>query len=583
MAHADILPGKVASILPAMVISIILSFSSAFSVLAQTKSGPPIPRLEKQGQITQLFVDGRPFLVLGGELRNSSSSNLEYMRPIWPRLVKMRLNTVLAVVSWEQIEPAEGKFDFTVVDGLIRDARRNNLRLILLWFGSWKNGTSRYPADWVKANQERFPRVRNKDGKTLEILSTLSEASREADARAFAALMRHVREVDSGWRTVIMIQVQNEVGVLGDSRDRCAAADEAFGKPVPKELMDYLQKHKDLLLPELRKVWEAAGAKSSGTWEQVFSKGVATDEIFMAWNYARYIGRITELGKAEYPLPMFVNAWIVQPEDKGPGDYPSGGPVAHVHDVWRAGAPQIDILAPDIYLPDFPGILAQYSRSANPVFIPESRGDAGGVANAFYAIGQLGAIGYSPFGIDNPGRLVVLRPDPNQPAPTDIENLPLPQGYSVLSQLAPLILEHQAKGSIDAAWLNKEKQTQKLSLGNYTLEVDLRRNRRAPNQVPELGYCLAIALGPDEYVVTGSDVQVTFSPNTAGPPIAGLLSVEEGIYADGRWIAGRRLNGDEVQLRYDLSEAAAINQSAAGLRFGPGAPGIQRVKLYRYR
>jgi hypothetical protein len=280
---------------------------------------------------------------------------------------------------------------------------------------------------------------------------------------------------------------------------------------------------------------------------------------------------------------MFVNAWIVQPQDKGPGDYPSGGPVAHVHDVWRAGAPQIDILAPDIYLPDFPGILARYSRSGNPVFIPESRGDAGGVANAFYAMGQLGAIGYSPFGIDNTARLVALRPEAGQPPPTHVENLPLPQGYGVLRQLAPLILEHQATGSMGAAWLTKECPTDKIRLGDYTLEMDLRRNRRAPNQVPDLGYGLAIALGPDEYVVSGSDVQVTFSPNTPGPMIAGLLSVEEGTFANGRWMPGRRLNGDEVQLRYDLSAAATDNQSAAGLRFGPGAPTIQRVRLYRYR
>jgi hypothetical protein len=535
---------------------------------AQTKSPPPIPHLEKRGGVTQLIVDGKPFLMLAGELRNSSSSSLEYMKPIWPKLARMRLNTVLAVVSWETIEPQEGKFDFALVDGLLQGARANSLRLVLLWFGSWKNGTSRYTPPWVKANQERFPLVQMKGGKTLEILSTLSAANRDADARAFAALMRHIRQADSAQRTVIMVQLENEVGVLGDSRDRSPAANEAFAGPAPAELLEYLRKHQDTLLPEFRKVWEAAGSRTSGTWEEVFGKGLAADEIFMAWNYARYINRVAEAGKAEYRLPMFVNAWIVQPEDKGPGDYPSGGPVDHVHDVWRAGAPLIDILAPDIYLPNFPELVARYSRAANPAFIPESRAGAVGAANAFYAFGQHAAMGYSPFGIEE-------REDP--------EKGQIPKAYAVLAQLAPLILEHQSKGSIAAVWLNKEQPAQKLQLGNYTLNVELRRTRRAPGLLPEVGYGIFIAAGADEHIAAGTDVQVTFSPNTPGPPIAGLASVEEGTYMNGRWVAGRVLNGDEVQLRYDLAAAAAENQSGSGLRFGPDGPAIQRVRLYRYR
>jgi hypothetical protein len=535
---------------------------------AQTKSAPPIPHLEKRGGVTQLIVDGKPFLMLAGELRNSSSSSLEYMKPIWPKLARMHLNTVLAVVSWESIEAQEGKFDFALVDGLLRGARANSLRLVLLWFGSWKNGISRYTPPWVKANQERFPLVQMKGGKTLEILSTLSAANRDADARAFAALMRHIRQEDSAQRTVIMVQLENEVGVLGDSRDRSPAANEAFAGPAPAELLEYLRKHRDTLLPEFRRVWEAAGSRTSGTWEEVFGKSLAADEIFMAWNYARYINRVAEAGKAEYRLPMFVNAWIVQPEDKGPGDYPSGGPVDHVHDVWRAGAPLIDILAPDIYLPNFPELVARYSRAANPAFIPESRAGAAGAANAFYAFGQHGAMGYSPFGIEE-------REDP--------EKGPIPKAYAVLAQLAPQILEHQSKGSIAAVWLNKEQPAQKLQLGNYTLNIELRRTRRAPGLLPEVGSGIFIAAGPDEYIAAGTDVQVTFSPNTPGPPIAGLATVEEGTYVNGRWVAGRVLNGDEVQLRYDLAAAAAENQSGSGLRFGADGPAIQRVRLYRYR
>ena len=528
-----------------------------------------IPHLRRNGNVTQLIVDGKPFLALSGELRNSSSSSLEYMRTIWPKLVKLHLNTVLAVVSWEQIEPQEGKFDFAVVDGLIQDARRNNLRLAILWFGSWKNGTSRYQPTWVKANQKRFPLVRNKEGKSLEILSTLSEANGAADAHAFAALMHHLREVDSEAHTVIMMQVENEMGILGDSRDRSDAANESFGRTVPKELLSYLQQHKDTLLPELRKVWDAAGSKTTGTWTEIFGNSPAADEIFMAWHYARYINRVAEAGKTEYPLPMFVNAWIVQPEDKGPGDYPSGGPQVHVHDIWRAGAPQIDILAPDIYLPDFPGILARYSRSGNPVFVPESRAGAGGAANAFYAIGQHGAIGYSPFAIEE--------------RESDPESSPLAKAYALLSQMTPLILEQQSKGTIAGVWLTKQNPTQKIVLGNYTLDFGLRRNRRVPTEAAELGYAIVLATGSDEYVVSGTDVQVVFSPNTPGPSIAGLALVEEGTYVNGRWVVGRLLNGDEVQLRYDLSAAAQSNQSGTGLLFPANGPTIQRVKLYRYQ
>ena len=258
----------------------------------------------------------------------------------------MHLNTVLAPVYWELMEPKEGQFDFTLVDGQIQAAQSNNLRLVFLWFGSWKNGTSSYVPAWVKTAQDRFPRIQDKDGKSVELLSPLSAASRDADSRAFAALMRHIKEVDSR-RRVIMIQVENEVGMVGDSRDRSEAANKAFAEPVPKEVLDYMTSQKDTLYPEFRKAWEAAGAKTSGNWEEVFGKSPYTDEIFMAWNYARYVGRVAAAGKAEYPIPMFVNTWRAL-GDRMPGTYPSGGPEPHVGDLWKVGAPAIDFRSPDM-------------------------------------------------------------------------------------------------------------------------------------------------------------------------------------------------------------------------------------------
>lgn len=551
----------------------------------KTTSALHIPHLQKRGAATQLIVDGKPYLALAGEMTNTASSSPQYMNTVWPNLVKMHLNTVLAAVAWDWIEPAEGKVDFTLADRLIQDARSHHMRLVFLWFASWKNGLSSFVPVWVKANQERFPRAQVKGGKTVEVLSTLSEANREADSRAFAAFMRHVRDVDSRAHTVIMIQVENEVGLLGDSRDRSPAANEAFAKSVPPELMDYLRNHKDSLLPEFRRLWEAAGFKTSGSWEEVFGKGPAAEEVFMGWNYARYVGRVAGAGKAEYPIPMFVNAWRVQPQDKTPGDYPSGGPQAHMHDLWRAGAPQIDILSLDVQSLKFPEVVAQYTRSGNPLFIPESRGDAVGAANVFYAVGQHNAIGYSVFGLDLTTRLLGSGPGTGvtPQVPLDIESLPLPRSYAVLSQLAPLILEHQGKGTIAAAWLAQENADQKIQLGDYTLNVELTRDRRTPNVLPERGYGIFISVGPDEYVIAGNDVQVTFSPNTPGPEIAGLASVEAGTYVDGRWIPGRRLAADDCVLRYDLAAAASVNQSGSGVRFRGDGPSIQHVKLYRYR
>jgi hypothetical protein len=536
-----------------------------------TGPGPaekPIPHLEKIGEATQLIVDGQPFLVLAGELHNSSSSSREYMKPIWPRLDSMNLNTVLTVVEWSLVEPEEGKYDFSLVDGLLEDARGHNLRLVLLWFGAWKNGQSHYMPAWVKTDYVRFPRVKTREGKSLEILSSLGTETIKADARAFAAVMKHVKEVDSIDRTVIMIQVQNEVGILGATRDFSEAGNAAFQSPVPRELMQYLQDNRSGLLPELLEVWSRTGYKDSGTWEEVFGKSTRTDEIFMAWNYARYLDYLAQQAKQEYDIPMFVNAWIVQPEDRIPGDYPSGGPQAHVLDLWRAGAPHLDLLCPDIYLPNFAEICALYTRSDNALFIPESRAGDQGVGQLFYAIGRCHAIGYSPFGIE--GRV------------TDPVNGPIPRAYRLLEGMAPLILEAQQKGTINAVLLKgKENPEEVLKAGDFNLHFELRKTRRS-DFVPDQGYALVITLAPDEFILTGRDVQVSFSPATPGPPVAALLRVDEGKFEKGTWIPGRRLNGDAIMLDYDLAKLAAIDMTGTGIRFSGEDRNIQRVILYRY-
>ena len=549
---------------------------------ARAAEAPPA-RLEQRGDATQLMVNGQPYLVLAGETDNTAASSLEYMDAVWPKLVTANLNTVLVGVGWDWVEPVEGKYDFSLVDGILKGARKNHLHLIFLWFGSWKNGLSSFAPEWVKADQQRFPRALLQNGKSVEVLSTLSENNLNADTRAYTAFMHHLRQVDGDRGTVIMIQLENEVGLIGDSRDRSAAAQEAYAGQVQAELTDYLQQHRPALWPELRQMWEAAGAKTNGTWTEVFGDSPETDGIFMAWQYARYMERLAKAGKAEYPVPVFSNTWLVQPEDKVPGDYPSGCPEPLVIDIWKAGAPAIDINAPDVHLPDFNHWAARFQRPNNPLFVPESSGDAGGAANAVYGIGQYAAIGYSPFGVNRLEGWTDSRSGSEAPLAAGIEKLPLARAYGVLAEMAPLILAAQSNGTIGAAWLNLGLTNQDINVGNYTLHVEIQRNRRSQAVAAPLGYALAVSTGPDEFFVTGRGVQVTFSPNTPGPQIAGLARAETGRFDHGRWMPGRRMNGDDVLLDYHQAAAAARNQSGSGLMFGADGPVIQHVKLYRYQ
>ena len=539
------------------------------------------PHLEKRGDVTQLIVEGRPWLVLGCELGNSTSSSREYLAPYWQQLKESGVNTVLAVVSWEQTEPVEGQFDFTVVDNLIADARSNGMKLALLWFGSWKNGITSYTPTWVKRDTQRFPLAQTPEGKSLPILTTLGEETCKADAKAFAAMMSHLKKVDAQQHTVVMIQMENEVGLHGHPRDYCPLAEKAYKEQVPKELIEWLKTHKKELLLETSSAWETNGFKETGTWEEVFGPADRAAEIFMAWHYASYMERITEAGKKEYDLPTFVNAWIVQPEDTRPGNYPSGGPQAQNHDIWRAAAPHIDILSPDIYLNDFPTVLSLYSRSSNPVFIPESRSGQNGAANAAYAIGAMGAIGYSPFGFERNC--------------ADDMNKPFRLFYQKTGRIAPQILEAQAKGRIGALWLKGAEPTRvkdTISLGGVNIVGELissgMRNGGAPQLTggtydPEaVGYAIVIQQEDESYLFLGSNVRITFLPPD-GKGIIGLAKVTEGDYNDqGHWVEGRWLNGDEIQLRYDLLYAVEEGFSGQGLNFGRPEPSFQRVELFRY-
>ncbi len=545
-------------------IVVIALFASLFSYVAK---GQQLPRLEKRDAAIQLIVDDKPFLVLAGELHNSSSSNLDYLEPLWQPLKDMHLNTVLAVVTWQLTEPEEGKFDFSLVDGLIRQAREHDMRLVLLWFGSWKNGLSHYVPDWVKQDPARFPRVILDNGKATETVSPLGLESGKADARAFAALMEHLKKVDGRDNTVIMVQVENEVGVLGAVRDYSELGNTFFHQPVPKALIDGLKMYEEDLHPQVRELWERNGRREAGSWNEVFGNNLLAEEYFMAWHYADYINAVAAAGKAQYNLPMFVNAWIVQPEDKRAGDYPSGGPQEHVHDIWRIAAPNIDILSPDIYLPDFPAFTEAYTHSWNPLFIPESFAGEMGAANAFYALGKHAAIGYSPFGIDG------IADSPQASA--------LSKAYSVLEQLTPLITGAQSDNRITAFTLTKSQSQVTQNLGGYKVTASLSQNRRTGEFLSDIGYGIVIWEGEDAFVVAGSNINFTFVPDTPGPRMAGFLSVYEGDYLNGSWKSVRLLNGDNIMVNYDLANEAHHNRTGSGAKLGSDHS-ILKVKLYRF-
>jgi hypothetical protein len=533
---------------------------------------PPasLPHLEKRGSATRLIVDGKPFLVLGGELHNSSSSSVEYMKSVWPHLAEMHLNTVLLPIAWETIEPEEGKFDFSSVDGLLEGARKNNLKLVFLWFGAWKNTFSSYAPAWVKTNTERFPRVQMSNGMDTERLSPFSTVVRDADAHAFSNLMRHLRDADGNAHTVLMVQVENEVGVIPESRDHSPVANASFDAAVPTTLTSFLENHRTTLNPKLRAVWEAEGAKTAGTWQQVFGKTSLTDDLFMAWHYAAYIEQVAAAGKTEYPILMYANAALIRPNYE-PGQYNSGGPLPHSMDLWRAGAPSLDFFSPDIYFNEFVRWANAYAHSDNPLFIPEAQGGTTGAANALYAFGRLSAIGFSVFGVDDqnntPLDLVGITNPTERPDNSAVSNV-----YTELSRLAPMILEKQATGGVTAALIEGEAQrSARQTIGQYTAIIT--RTGGTSNSGARIG-AMFIQTLTDEFLVVGSgDAQITFSTDKPGLPLVGIESIDEEFFENGAWVPRRRLNGDEN------SQGQALRLHAIDLAQGR----IYKVRLYRYR
>ncbi len=529
--------------------------------------------LNHQGPAVQLHVDGQPFVILGGELHNSTGSSTDHMDPLWDRLVGMNLNTVLVTVSWELLEPSEGKFDFALVDYMIERADEHGLKLVLVWFGSWKNGQSSYAPMWVKKDTIRFPRVLTYEGHRIETLSPFSMELQRADANAFRTLMRYVREKDRNG-VVIMAQPENEVGLFQDI-DYNEAGLAAFDAPVPKPLLDYLGANRANLKNPVADAWSSNGNRKTGTWREVFGDNPTAREFLMAWQYATFINKVAKAGKEELPVPMFVNAWIVQKPGDLPGVYPNGGPVARVMDIYKAGAPDIDLVVPDIYLPNFKEIVAKYHRHDNALLVPESTREAG---RAFYALAEHDAIGFGPFGVED-----------------GAEDAAFAQSYAVLSELMPVIVEHQGSGDMFGILREADESGRVISHKGVQIEITYEKNDKPC-------YGLIIRTQENEYLVAGINFFVTFS--SEDPDVVTYIGqVWEGGFDDEGWFNRRLLNGDET---YHNSRVRALGRETvltvspvtgqllapqpdaddemkiAVEKIATSTPGIYKVTTYQY-
>jgi beta-galactosidase GanA len=514
----------------ARAISFTLVMASAVPGLRAQSS--EMPRLEKDGSHYHLLVDGRPFYILGAQVHNSSGWP-NALEASWPVLHAVHCNTVMVPVYWEAIEPKQGVFDFATVDADIQQARAQGLRLTLSWFGTWKNGAMTYVPSWVKENPSTYPLMLDSAHNPVEALSPMSDASREADRTAFAAFMRHLKQLDGIAHTVILIQVENEAGVLGTDRDYSGQATASFHGPVPREVLASMNKQ----------------ASPGSTWTEVFAE--RAPEAFTAYYTARYMDSVAEAGKAIYPLPMYINVWPrEQPGLLRPGfSSPSGGAVAWLLDMWKSLAPHIDIIAPDIYDENedsYRDLLALYNRPDNPLLVPETGGSINHAKNMFLTFASINSLGISAFGVD--GGLSADDLKAYKGWASEIA-----MNYALFGPAASLWRSLSDAGHMQAAIEEEGLANPTLTFDDFDVAVRFGpvlsnyggpRGRGNPQRN---GRVLVGQLSPDEFLIAGMNANIILAPRLGATATqAMLVRVEEGHFDAGAWHMDRLLNGDET-------------------------------------
>jgi hypothetical protein len=507
-----------------------------------------IPRIVEKNGRHALLVDGKPFFILGGQAHNSSGWP-GMMPELFSAVKTMHLNTVEIPIYWEQLETKPGKFDFSLVDTLLAQARTHQVHLVILWFGTWKNGSNHYMPEWMKRESTKYPNITGSKGQPVDSPSPNVKATLEADINAFTRVMHYLKQADPQ-HTVIMVQVENEPGAWGSVRDYSPAAQKLFNGAVPSQLL------KPAVLKAL-----SVPVGTSGNWQQVF--GNRADEYFQAWSVASFIGKVAAAGKAEYPLPMYVNCALREPFGNPTADtYESGGPTDNVIPIWKAAAPVIDLLAPDIYLQGSKNILKVielYDRPDNTLFVPEV---ALSPVNAkyLYEIMGRGGIGFSPFGID-------ANVPEGQPAATSERLAVFSHDYLVLTPMIRELSEWAFEGRIKTAIEREDHAEQTIDLGAWKAVISFgstRRNAVQVNKEPD-GKIMIVQLDANRFILIGSLCHITFQP--AGQHTGSAwqyLKVEEGSYENGMFKSLRILNGDETDF--------------GGPRFGAG-PIVLRTEL----
>ncbi len=524
---------KVCLFLSALIISCLASPPSA--------SANEAPRIVHRDGRWALFAEGKPYLILGGQIHNSSGWPSE-LPQVWESIAALHANTVEAPIYWEQLEPQQGHFDFTNVDALVDGARTHHLHLILLWFGTWKNGNMHYAPSWVKTDTSHFPRVIRADGQPIDVLSPMSRNTLDADKTAFSALMQHLQQIDGEQHTILMIQVENESGNIGSVRDFSAEANRAFAGPVPADLLTII-------------------GKKPGTWQEVF--GSEADETFQAYYQAMYVNEIAAAGKRAFDIPYYINVWIDYPAAELPQrqldqpgiGYPSGGAVQKLVGLWRKLAPSIDLIGPDIYTDDSPSYratVAAYARPDNPLWIPETGRSDSFAKFLFYALGD-GAIGFSPFGVDRSGWNILG----DEPWTAHARNFALLAPMD--REIAQLAFEGKLKTAVEEPGIT----THEIDFGSWQATVQFgfpqHDGRPAPGTKDAHGVALIAQLGPDEFLVTGVDASVTFHLPGKQPWIRSLImTAEEGRYEAGQWKPLRLWNGDETDRGLSFYEKPAV-------------------------